>query len=324
MTLSTEGKATVFEADPFDTLRRILRSFHIDSPASTLPLTSGLMGYLAYDLKDHIEELPRTSVDDLGLPGICLFAPSIILIHDKQDNLAWLCHTRKNLAEVENPISGLNYFSSIRKSSCSVKKKPVTHTQGFKPNMTRQEYFSSIEKIKEYIISGDVYQVNFAQRFETRFSGDPFELFKTYYQENPAPFFAYINAGNHHIISTSPERFIHRDGADIETRPIKGTRPRGKNRDNDQGFKKELEESEKDDAELSMIVDLMRNDLGKVCECGSVVSGCTNGLKNTRMSFTWSQLLKASWIQTVIRSILSRQPSRVDQLQDALRLGQWR
>jgi para-aminobenzoate synthetase component I len=268
MTLISGTTSKELDADPFDTLRTILKSCHMDSPAAPLPLSSGLMGYLAYDLKDHIERLPRTSVDDLGLPGICLFAPSIILIHDKLEHTTWLCVSR--CPDFENSMPAPDDFMPFENPSSFIHKPPLTFTQDFKPNMTRREYYSSIKKIREYISSGDVYQVNFAQRFEASFSGDPFELFRSYYIENPAPFFAFINAGDHQIISTSPERFIHRDGNKIETRPIKGTRPRGKDEKADLAFRRELEESEKDESELSMIVDLMRNDLGKVCEGGSV------------------------------------------------------
>jgi len=265
-TLTSGETIKELDADPFDTLRAILKSYHTDSPALPLPLSSGLMGYLAYDLKDHIEKLPRTSVDDLGLPGICLFAPSVILIHDKRENITWLCISLH--MDTEDSESVREEFKSI--ASSFIKRQSLTFTQDFKPNMSRHEYCSSIKKIRAYIASGDVYQVNFAQRFEADFSGDPFELFRSYYDENPAPFFAFINAGDHQIISTSPERFIQQNGNKIETRPIKGTRPRGKDEKVDLAFKKELEESEKDESELSMIVDLMRNDLGKVCECGSI------------------------------------------------------
>jgi para-aminobenzoate synthetase component I len=268
MTLTSGATIKELDADPFGTLQEIIKFYHKDTPASPLPLSSGLMGYLAYDLKDHIERLPRTSVDDLGLPDICFFAPSIILIHDKLERTTWLCSSR--CLGSEDSVSVMEELKSNEKSSSFIQKQPLTFTQDFKTNMTRQEYYSSIRRIKEYIASGDVYQVNFAQRFEAGFSGDPFELFRSYYDENPAPFFAYINAGDHQIISTSPERFIHRIGNKIETRPIKGTRPRGKDENADLALKRELEESEKDESELSMIVDLMRNDLGKVSECGSV------------------------------------------------------
>jgi para-aminobenzoate synthetase component I len=262
---SSHERMLDFEDDPFDALRMILNTYHIESLTS-LPIISGLMGYFAYDLKDHIERLPHTSMDDLGLPHICLFAPSVILIHDKKDQSTWLCSLLKINSDNGAPVSWLNNTISDQISALPFEKS----IQTFRPNMTEDEYISSIEKIRRYITSGDVYQVNFAQRFESDFSGDPFELFKTCYRKNPAPFFAYINAGSHQIISTSPERFIHRNGMQIETRPIKGTRPRGKSLSDDQALKNELKNSGKDDAELSMIVDLLRNDLGKVCECGSV------------------------------------------------------
>ncbi|MBW2195839.1 MAG: anthranilate synthase component I family protein, partial [Deltaproteobacteria bacterium] len=128
----------------------------------------------------------------------------------------------------------------------------------------------AIKRIKKYIVSGHVYQVNMSQRFEMGFAGDPFRLFKRLYKSNPAPFFAYINAGDHQVLSTSPERFIFQQGRRVETRPIKGTRPRGKTLAEDSALRFELEQSKKDDAELSMIVDLLRNDMGKVCKPGSV------------------------------------------------------
>ena len=109
-----------------------------------------------------------------------------------------------------------------------------------------------------------------SQRFSTGFQGNPFRLFQSLYERNPAPFFAYIQAGDHQIISTSPERFVYRNGDRVETRPIKGTRPRGNTEAEDRRLKNELSESLKDDAELSMIVDLLRNDIGKVCRPGSV------------------------------------------------------
>jgi para-aminobenzoate synthetase component 1 len=129
---------------------------------------------------------------------------------------------------------------------------------------------AAVQRIKDYIAAGDVYQVNLSQRFETEFGGNPFDLFKTLYDINPAPFYAYIQAGDHTIVSTSPERFLQRIGPRVETRPIKGTRPRGYTAAEDRRMQKSLLESKKDDAELSMIVDLLRNDLGRACAAGTV------------------------------------------------------
>jgi len=270
MKISSGDKTTEFEADPFDVLKILLKRYHMDPSSISLPITSGMMGYLAYDLKDHLEKMPHTSMDDINLPHICLFSHSIILIHDKMDGSNRLCTSLKNLQEHNDPISWIKNGLSDQGPSQLPGTRPNKGIQDFKPNMSGKEYLAAVEKIRRHIAIGDVYQVNFSQRFQSDFTGDPFELFKTCYQDNPAPFFAYINAGSHWIVSTSPERFIYRNRVEVETRPIKGTRPRGKSMEEDQRLKKELEESKKDDAELSMIVDLLRNDLGKVCECGSI------------------------------------------------------
>jgi para-aminobenzoate synthetase component I len=146
----------------------------------------------------------------------------------------------------------------------------AAETSGFQSSFTRNAYLEAVGRIKEYILSGHIYQVNLSQRFETGFSGDPFALFASLYHDAPAPFYAYVHAGDHWIISTSPERFLLRRGSYVETRPIKGTRPRGETAEADAALAEELQTSPKDDAELSMIVDLMRNDLGRVCKGGSV------------------------------------------------------
>jgi len=140
-----------------------------------------------------------------------------------------------------------------------------------KSNFSRNEYVNAIKRIKDYIRHGDVYQVNLSQRFYAEFRGDPLRLFYQLFISKPAPFYAYINAGDYHIVSTSMERFLWSDGKRIETRPIKGTRPRGKTKEQDLYYKQDLITNPKDDAELSMIVDLLRNDLGKISKPGSVV-----------------------------------------------------
>jgi len=137
-------------------------------------------------------------------------------------------------------------------------------------NFRKEDYCSTVERIRRYIREGDVYQVNLSQRFSFPFSGDPIQLWQRLFASNPAPYYAFINAGDHQVISTSMERFLSRSGSTIETRPIKGTRRRGKNRAEDLALRRELLASVKDDAELSMIVDLLRNDLSKVCIPGTV------------------------------------------------------
>jgi para-aminobenzoate synthetase component 1 len=137
-------------------------------------------------------------------------------------------------------------------------------------NFTQEAYLQAVGRIREYIKNGDVYQVNLSQRFSFPLEGDPYLLFRRLFALNPAPFYAYLNCRDFVIFSTSMERFLLRQENYLETRPIKGTRPRGRSSEEDEAYRQELVASPKDDAELSMIVDLLRNDLGKVCRARTV------------------------------------------------------
>ena len=261
--LAADNAADIFDADPFDALRLILDYFAISPRDTHLPIQSGLFGYLSYDLKDYIEKLPRTAVNDLSLPHLCLYAPSVIVIYDRQADTFWQC-----VPEIDGrpAASGKEISNNSNRTTDSL----FASSGGFRPGMAKPTYLSAVAAIKEYIVSGHIYQANLAQRFDTDFQGSPFSLFRTLYAAAPAPFYAYIHAGDHHIVSTSPEGFVRQAGKQVETRPIKGTRPRGRTAAEDQAMQEALCESAKDEAELSMIVDLLRNDFGRVCRAGSV------------------------------------------------------
>jgi para-aminobenzoate synthetase component 1 len=275
MTVMTKENAFNFTADPFETLRLILKTFGLNdfNPGETdlpEPIAAGLFGYLSYDLKDHLEKLPRTSIDSLCLPHLYFVAPSIIVVHDKLSDNTILCMPKRTHSEQSDFDHDLAVFKQMISAEPPVNGSFSGNAKGFRSNFTKTNYIKAVDRIREYIAAGDVYQVNMSQRFQMDFDGDTFSLFKTLYNNNPAPFFAYINAGNHQIVSTSPERFLLQTGEKVETRPIKGTRPRGNTPVEDKRLGRELEQSKKDDAELSMIVDLLRNDIGKVCKAGSV------------------------------------------------------
>lgn len=268
--LSSGENSARIQADPFDVLRLLLNRLHVDIEQDPIPIAAGLFGYLAYDLKDFLEILPRTSIDTLGLPHICFYAPSIIVVHDIVEDTTRLhipCRTGSGACQLKDD---LDWFETSLNAPPPPAGGFSGNPEGFRSNFSKADYLKAVEKIIDYIAAGDVYQVNVSQRFEMDFVGDAFNLFRKLYAMNPAPFFAYIHAGDHQIVSTSPERFIRRTGDRVETRPIKGTRPRGKTPDADSRYRQELKASKKDDAELSMIVDLMRNDIGKVCEAESV------------------------------------------------------
>ncbi len=281
ITMEVNGKRASFEDDPFDCVDALVDRFSMDGAGIAGPVGAGLFGYFSYDLKQRIETLPVTCMDH-KLPDLCLYLPRIILVHDRHIGTTTLsipltASSAGSLSDQERIETVRNRFFA---TLASLENQETYDTpgeagfwidnQGFRSNFSKSAYMSSVARIIEYIKAGDIYQVNLSQRFEAGFGGNPFALFQALFKKNPAPFFAFVNAGDHQIVSTSPERFLKQDGRTLETRPIKGTFPRGSTPEEDQRLKTELRESFKDDAELSMIVDLMRNDLGKVATGGSV------------------------------------------------------
>ncbi|MGA6925950.1 MAG: aminodeoxychorismate synthase component I [Desulfosarcina sp.] len=270
-TVTIDGANHVIPQAPLDVLETILCYCRLGLGDVAGPVAAGLFGYLAYDLKDDLEVLPRTTIDDLGLPQLCLFAPSLIVVHDRTTGTTEVHAPVRQGQDGGEVNTAIDVFLQAVKSSPQATRDFSGNGQSLKSNFTRTDYVASVQRIRDYIAAGDVYQVNLSQRFEMGFGGDSYRLFQNLYQMNPAPFFAYVNAGDHQIVSTSPERFMFRSGSRVETRPIKGTRPRGETPERDREMKTALVNSPKDDAELSMIVDLLRNDIGKVCAKGSVV-----------------------------------------------------
>ena len=214
---------------------------------------------------------PHDPSTRLGLPHLYLVAPSVIVVHDKINGTTTVHSPVRRHQDSKAAIAAIDTFRNILAAPLPPPGEFSGSGHPPKSNFTRSDFVRSVQRIREYISAGDVYQVNLSQRFEMDFEGDGYRLFQTLYHMNPAPFFAYVNAGCHQIVSTSPERFMLRSAGRVETRPIKGTRPRGKTPAQDLEMKAALTRSPKDDAELSMIVDLLRNDMGKVCAGGSVV-----------------------------------------------------
>lgn len=267
VTLDVDGSRSEFQLDPFVALDAVAGRYALPGLDEDVPLSSGLLGYLAYDLKDVLEALPRTSRDDLPLPRLWMTVPSILVVHDRREGTTSVHlpmlgseeETRRKLSDFVREIAGP---APVRDAAAQA--------GSLVSGLSREEYVRSVDAIRDYIARGHVYQVNMSQRYETDFRGDAFALFSNLFEANPAPFFAFVQAGDHQLVSTSPERFVELRGKMVETRPIKGTRPRGKTPEEDRAFRHDLETSFKDDSELSMIVDLLRNDIGKVCAAGSV------------------------------------------------------
>jgi para-aminobenzoate synthetase component 1 len=248
----------VWVANPFTVLEDLLGHLELPGPPPVLPLAVGGLGFLAYDLKNHLERLPATAVDDLRLPELVLAFPRRLLVHDRWEDRYTQVEVHYEDRSGRRLPPGMPLpFPGEGPGPCRVGPP--------ESNFRREAYLQAVRRIREYIRQGDVYQVNLSQRFAFPCEGDPYALFLKLFALNPAPFYAYLQGGDFIILSTSMERFLWRQGDRVETRPIKGTRPRGRTPAEDEAHRRELAHSPKDDAELSMIVDLLRNDLGKVC-----------------------------------------------------------
>jgi len=230
------GRTERFEGDPFEALRDLLAEWE------RLP-AGAAVGYLGYGLKRHVERLPDMAVDDLGLPECLLAFYERVQAFDPGP-----------LAP-RTPDSG-----------------PVPRFERLRSTFRRGEYEAAVERALAYIRAGDIYQVNLSQRFEAPCRADPFDVYLALRTQSPTPFAAFLRYPDFAVLSSSPERFLRYEpeGRIIETRPIKGTRPRGGSVEADRALAAELLASAKDRAENVMIVDLERNDLGRVAEIGSV------------------------------------------------------
>ncbi|CAO0820732.1 para-aminobenzoate synthetase component I [Desulfarculales bacterium] len=261
MSLAAGHRVWQTQGDPLEALNQIFAQLRPAFAMPREPFAGGGLGYLAYELKNQIERLPQNAVDDLGLPDIYFSFPQQILIHDRQTG----CLRYLRLGWPGREPSGPGPLELVKPSA------------GMPPclgelssTFSHPDYLTAVQRIRQYIAQGDVYQVNLSQRFSFDLKGDPLALWERLFLKNPAPFYAYVNAGDHQVLCTSMERFLLRRGSYLETRPIKGTRPRGVDSAADEALRRELSQSFKDDAELSMIVDLLRNDLGRVCSPRSI------------------------------------------------------
>ncbi|AOT72595.1 aminodeoxychorismate synthase component I [Geosporobacter ferrireducens] len=266
----TEGKQTnTYYGNPLDKLKEILAQYKMDYKTE-IPFVGGLVGYLSYDLCHYIERLPRMAVDDVQIPDCYFGIYDGVIIVDHRENTVYIAALgiKSSADRRVNRIEEM--IVAAEQTGVSVRIEMNPKEVDFKANMSKEVYLNAIQKIREYIRAGDIYQANFTQRFECTLENTPYDLYAKLRAINPAPFASLINFGEGMIASSSPERFIQIKDRIIETRPIKGTRPRGKTPEEDQQNRHDLLTSEKDQAELLMIVDLERNDLGRVSKTGTV------------------------------------------------------
>jgi len=261
--ISTDGKI-ISDDDPFYLVREYLGKKI--SNLSGLPFCGGALGYFSYDLSRRLENIVDSAKQTIDMPDMAIGIYDWAVIIDHHIQKTWLVSfnrfdtTKIIWQELQDLFLGVPINND---KIFKIKSK-------LKSNLSKDEYAKAFNRIKNYIHNGDCYQVNFAQHFSAEFEGDTWSAYKKLREFNPAPFSAYINLPTGTILSSSPERFLCLTGNQVETKPIKGTKHRSVFAYEDKELAVSLLESEKDRAENLMIVDLLRNDISKSCESGSV------------------------------------------------------
>lgn len=258
------GKREHSSKDPFSTVKSLLGVN--ETKLSTVPFAGGALGYFAYDLGREIEKIPDISEHDIGMPDMAIGIYDWAVVADHQQRRTWLTGYGKD----ERTFDEWNDLQELLLTEAEPSRQKFEVLSELHSNMDEEFYARAFNTIKHYIREGDCYQVNLAQRFSIDVAGDPWAAYSRLRKLNPAPYSSFFKIPEGAVLSTSPERFLKVDNGLVETKPIKGTRRRSTDVYEDRALSEDLLESKKDRAENLMIVDLLRNDIGKSCRPGSV------------------------------------------------------
>jgi anthranilate synthase component I len=275
--LETGGKTARFDENPVEQLRRLTARYRPVRVPGMPPLTAGAIGYFAYDMVRLVERIPDTGRDDLGVDDCMMMFYLGLVAFDRVQHRVWIIRN----VFTEGPGSlRRKYDAAVREIGRTRKMlgqplPPQPKPRRAKPlriesNMTKPQFTAAVRTAKSYIRAGDAFQIVLSQRFEARTAADPFEIYRALRVVNPSPYLYYLKLGDLSVVGSSPEMLVKVQGRDAFYRPLAGTRPRGRNEKDDQRLEAELLADPKERAEHVMLVDLGRNDLGRVCEYGSV------------------------------------------------------
>ena len=265
------------KGNPDKIIEKIIEEFKFSTPTELPPICSLISGYFSYDSIRYIEKIPNKCKDDLKLPDVRLLRPRTLVIHDNLKkkifyivnifNNEKISNYKVKYLEIESEINDLLILASLEKKTLPKR----THTDiKVRSNTSKNKFLKIINKAKEYIKIGDIFQVVLSQRFEARLSKEPLEIYKKLRVTNPSPFMYFFNFEDFQIIGASPEILVRLRDNKITVRPIAGTRPRGKNSKEDNFFAKDLLRDKKELSEHLMLLDLGRNDAGKVSKIGTI------------------------------------------------------
>jgi anthranilate synthase component 1 len=257
---------------PLEQMRSVLEYFRPAEVGGLPPFHAGAVGYLGYDVVRYLENLPQTTLDDVGVPEMLLMFPRTILAFD---------HLKQKITLVSNGVPGDTYEEVVGRIERVVKQlaQPLSYQpanvrsaeiQLPQSTMTQEQYEKAVLRAQEYIAAGDIFQVVPSHRFSTTLEADPFDVYRVLRLINPSPYMFFLSHSEITVIGSSPEPLVQVQGRRIVQRPIAGTKPRGKTDEEDAAIEESFVNDEKERAEHVMLVDLARNDVGRVSEYGTV------------------------------------------------------
>ena len=274
----TGNKKKILIGNPKENIEKIIEEFKFNTPKNLPPICSLISGYFSYDIIRYIERIPNKNKDDLNIPDARILRPRNLVIHDNlKSKLYFIVNVfsdekiqnlktkyEKSINEIEQMVFLANYSENSSFNEKIIKLSPITS------NTSKKKFISNVKKAKKYIKIGDIFQVVLSQRFQTKLTKKPLEIYKKLRKTNPSPFMYFFNFNDFQIIGASPEILVRLRNNKITIRPIAGTRPRGKNKKEDNFFKKDLLQDKKELSEHLMLLDLGRNDTGKVSKINTV------------------------------------------------------
>ncbi|WP_420769080.1 anthranilate synthase component I [Parageobacillus thermoglucosidasius] len=269
--ISYHGETKWYEGNPLLSFKQWFAQFPLHFSKSELPFQGGAIGYISYDCARYIEKIPSYAQDDLRLPSIYFLIFDDVFVYDHQKQLLHMIVHYADGEELEAERR-LSFYESRWLEAEQCDGEWMFQKQDANPSvsMTKADFVEAAQKVQQYIAQGDVFQVNLSVRQSKPLLTHPFHIYEQLRVINPSPYMAYIHFPEFQIVSGSPELLVKKRGDDISTRPIAGTRSRGKTEEEDKWLATKLLSSEKEIAEHAMLVDLERNDLGRVCQYGTV------------------------------------------------------
>jgi anthranilate synthase component 1 len=277
ITLYNSGKKTKIKSDPLKYINKLVEEFKIKIPNQLPSMSSMLVGYFSYDVIRYIEKIPDNCKDDLKIPDVRLSRPKNLIIYDNIKKKIFYIENVyadtkiKNYEEKYNSINKkFDLYDDFENIKLSEQFTFKPNKNFIKSNTSKEKFKSLVKKAKTYIEKGDIFQVVLSQRFERKINKKPIEIYNHLRKSNPSPFMFYFNYEDFNILGSSPEILVRLRGGKVTIRPIAGTRPRGKNRKEDEKYELELLKDKKELAEHLMLLDLGRNDVGKVSKINTV------------------------------------------------------